>query len=184
MSVISLFSASHCHGPEVARGVRDALGYDLLSNAKLLEETSQRFQVPAERLQRDMQGAVSVFNRLTHEKERNLAYIRATLVGLIQPDNLVYHGFAGHLLPRELPHVLRVCLVARMEYRTVVAARSEGIPDKAAQKRLSNEDEERKRWTLHLSGLGPWDKGLYDILVPMDSTTVDEAVGLICEQAG
>ena len=183
MSVISLFSASHCHGAEVAQGVRDALGYDLLSNEKLLAETSERYRVPTDRLERDMHGAVSVFNRLTHEKERNLTYIRATLAELIQHDNLVYHGFAGHLLPQDLPHVLRVCLAARLDYRTARAAESEGLSPKEADRLVTSEDEERTRWTLHLFGLGPWDKGLYDVLVPMDSTGVDQAVGLITEQA-
>ena len=103
MSIISLFSASHCHGCEVTQGVRDKLGYDFLSNEKLLAETSERFQVPEDKLKRAMHGPVSVFNKLTHEKERNLTYIRATLAELVQQDNLVYHGFAGHLLPRDLP---------------------------------------------------------------------------------
>ena len=184
MSVITLFSASHCYGCEVAQGVRDQLGYDFLSNEKLLAETSERFQVPEDKLNRAMHGPVSVFNRLTHEKEHNLTYIRATLAELVQPDNLVYHGFAGHLLSRDLPHVLRVCLVAKLDYRMALAAQTEGIAAKAAQELIVEEDEERKRWTLHLFGLSPWDEGLYDMLLPMDSTAVDEAVAMIAEQAG
>lgn len=184
MAIISLFSASYCHGREIAQGVREKLGYNLLSNEELLAEASKRFHAPADKLARAMHGPVSVFNRITHERERNLAYIRVTLAEMIQQDNLVYHGFAGHLLPRDLPHVLRVCLVAKLERRTALAAQAEGIPAAAAQKLVSKEDEERKRWTLNLFGLSPWDKGLYDILLPMDSTGVDEAVTVIAEHAG
>ena len=184
MSVISLFSASYCHGCEVAQGVRDKLGYDFLSNEKLLVETSERFQIPEDKLKRAMHGPVSVFNRLTHEKEHNLTYIRATLAELVQRDNLVYHGFAGHLLPRDLPHVLRVCLVAKVDYRIALAAQTEEIATRAARKLVSEEDEERKRWTLHLFGLSSWDKRLHDMLLPMDSTAVDEAVTMIAEHAG
>jgi len=184
MSIISLFSASHCRGCEVAQGVRDKLGYDFLSNEKLLAETSERFQVSEDKLKRAMHGPVSVFNKLTHEKERNLTYIRATLAELVQQDDLVYHGFAGHLLPRDLPHVLRVCLVAKLDYRIALAAQAEGIAAKTARKWVSKEDEERKRWTLHLFGLSPWDKRLYDMLLPMDSTAVDAAVAMIVEHAG
>ena len=184
MSVISLFSASHCHGREVAEAVRDKLGYDLLSNDELLAQTSERFQVPVDKLTRTMHGPVSVFNRFTHERERNRVYLRTTLAELVQQDNLVYHGFAGHLLPRDLPHVLSVCLVAKLDYRISQAAQVEGGTAKAAEKAVSREDEERRSWTLYLFGLSPWDKGLYDMLVPMDSTTVDEAVAMIVEQAG
>ena len=184
MSVISLFSASHCHGDEVARGVQERLGYESLSNEKLLDETSERFQVPVEKLERAMHGSVSVFNRLTHEKEHNLAYIREALAELVQQDDLVYHGFAGHLLPRDLPHVLRVCLVAKIDYRVALAVNVDGMATGAAEKLISSEDEDRKRWTLYLSGLSAWDERLYDILLPMDSTNVDDAVEMICEQAG
>lgn len=184
MSIISLFSASQCHGREVTQEVQDKLGYDFLSNEKLLAETSERFQVPEDKLKQAMHGPVSVFNRLTHEKERNLTYIRATLAELAQQDNLVYHGFAGHLLPRDLPHVLRVCLVAKLDYRIALAAQTEGIAAKMAQKLVLKEDEERKRWTLHLFGLSPWDKRLYDMLLPMDSADVDGTVEMIVEHAG
>ena len=184
MSIISLFSASHCHGSEVAAAVRDTLGYDLLSNEELLAATAKRFDVPEDRLKRTMHGPVSVFNRFTHEREHNRTYMRATLAELVQQDNLVYHGFAGHLLPRDLPHVLRVCLVASQDYRIAEAERLEGLDARTAEKTVSGEDEERRRWTLYLFGLSPWDKGLYDMLVPMDSTAVDEAVAMIVEQAG
>ena len=184
MSVISIFSASHCHGPEVAQAVRDKLGYGLLSTEELLAATSECFSVPEDKLNRAMHGPVSVFNRLTHEREHNLAYLRATVAELIQQDDLVHHGFAGHLLPKYLPNVLRVCLVARLDYRTSEAIRTEGIDAGAAEKLVQKGDEERKAWTLHLFGLSPWAKGLYDILLPMDGTSVDEAVAVVCDNAG
>ncbi len=184
MSVISLFSASHCHAHEVVQGLQEKLGYDVLTNEKLLAETSERFQVAADRLEGAMHGAVSVFNRLTHEREHNLAYIRATLAELVQQDNLVYHGFASHLLPRNLPHVLRVCLVAKLDHRTELAARAEGSGEHAARKQIAREDEDPKRLTLYLFGLGPWDERLYDMLLPMDSTAVSAAVDMIAEHTG
>ena len=182
MSVINLFSASHCYGNEVAQGLCDKLGYKALSDEALLKEAAQRFQVSEERLDRTMHGVVSVFNSFTHEKERNTAFLRASLAELVQPDNLVYHGFAGHLLPKELTHVLRVCLVAPRKHRAGMAAKTEGISEEAAEKQIRNDDEARGRWTLHLFGLGPWDESLYDVLVPMDSTSVEAAVDLIAEQ--
>ena len=184
MSVVSIFSASHCHGSEVAHRVMGKLGYDILSCEQLLSEASKRFGVSEDKLKQAMHGPVSVFNKVTHEKERNLAYIRAALADLIQRDNLVYHGFAGHLLPADLPHVLRVCLVAKLDYRIALAAEAGRRSAKEAKKLVSKEDEERKNWTLYLSGLSPWAKELYDVLLPMDSTTVDAAVEMIAEHTG
>ena len=50
---------------------------NLLSNEKLLAEASERFQVQTDKLKKAMHGSASVFNRITRERERNLAYIRS-----------------------------------------------------------------------------------------------------------
>jgi CheY-like chemotaxis protein len=184
MAVISLFSASHCHGEEVARGVAARLQYRLLEERELLEAAHQRYRVPADALSRAMHGPRSVFNRFTHDKERNVAYLRAALAELIQADGLVHHGFAGHLLPGSLSHVLKVGLVARQEFRIKQAREGESLAERAAEKLVDREDEARKQWTLHLFGLSPWDKSLYDVFLPMDDSTVEGAVELICESAG
>jgi CheY-like chemotaxis protein/cytidylate kinase len=182
MSIVTLFSASHCHGDEIARRVAETVGYPLLSNEQLLRETASRFEVDEDRLSRSMHGPRSVFNKFTREKERHVAYIRLTLAELLQPDNFVYHGFAAHLLPKSLQHVLRVCLVARPEHR-VKAAQAEGLDTKAARKLIEKEDEGRKAWTLYLFGLSPWKEELYDILIPVDSTSIEQATDLIVDRA-
>jgi len=183
MPVITIFSASHCHAEEVADRVCDKLGYQLLGNEKLLDQAASRYRVDVARLDRAMHGPRSVFNRLTHEKERNIAYLRATLAELIKDDEVVYHGFAGHLLPKYLTHVLRVCLAAPLEHRVEQLAAEKGWTRKEAEKQIDKDDEARKQWTLHLFGLGPWDKSLYDLFLPMDATTVDEAVDEIAINA-
>jgi CheY-like chemotaxis protein/cytidylate kinase len=183
MSIISLFSASHCHGDEVAEKVGEALGYPILTNEHLLATTAQQHGVDTEKVLRAMHGQRSVFDRFTHEKERHVALVRATLAELMQTDNVVYHGLAGHLLPATLPHVLRVCLAGKADYRAGIAASAESIDAKAAKKLIAKGDEERTQWTLYLFGLSPWDESLYDILLPMDRTPVDEAVRIIVNNA-
>jgi len=183
MPVITFFSALYCHGDVVAGKVAEKLGYSLLTDDRLIEETSERFGTTTEKLKRTMNGRQSVFNRLTHEKLLNIAYLRSTLAERIKNGEAVYHGFAGHLLPKSLPHVLRVCLVAKFDYRVSVASEAEGVSPKEAEKILRKEDDARKKWTLDLFGLGPWDKTLYDILLSLDSTPVEEAVEFICENA-
>jgi two-component system response regulator CpxR len=183
MSIVSLFSASHSHGDEVAAKVAEALGFGHLSKEHLLTEAAGTYDVKAEKLDRAMHGQRSVFDKFTHEKVRNVALLRATLAELLQPDNLVFHGFAAHLLPATLPHVLRVCLVAKNEYREKVAAAQEKLDAKAAHKLVHKADEESAQWTLYLFGVNPWDESLYDLIIPMDSTSIDDATALIKENA-
>jgi len=181
MSTIAVFSASNCAGDEVAEAVAAGLDWELVTHAQLLAQTAERFDVPGMQLDRALWGERSVFNRLTHEKERSLARIRVCLAGLLEDGRSVLTGPAGHLIPRELTQVLKVGLVADVEHRASIAAQRDGISPKAAL-RLARRDEERwQRVTLQLFGLAPWDNRLHDLLIPMHSTPVTQAVELICE---
>ena len=182
MAVITIFSASCCHGEEVAAGVADRLGFDRLDDETLLSAASAEFKASPDKLSRAMLGTPRFFNRLTREKEKCAAFLRVAVSGVIEPDNLVYRGFGGLLLPNTLAHVLRVCLAATQEYR-VRQAESQGLPKKEAQRRIAKDDEACAEWTKFLFDLGPWDKSLYDTFLPMQTVSVDEAVNVLCEYA-
>jgi two-component system response regulator CpxR len=184
MAIVAVIGGTFCHQEEVSREVAEKLGYDYLSNEKLLEETSARFQFPSKKLHRAMTQPPSVFNKFTHEKEQNVAYIRATLAEIIQKDNLVYNGFASLLIPKSLTHVLRVCLVATHQYRVAEAGKAAGMTEKDADKAVKKDEAELTQWSQHLFQLGPYDKSLYDVVIPMHTTSVEEAVGIVVESAG
>jgi two-component system response regulator CpxR len=182
MAVITFFSASYCNEKEVINGLAEDLGYKIISR-EVVDRAFERFHVPREKLVKAMRSPPSMFNQFTHEKERNVAYLRAAMAEQIKNDNIIYHGFAGHLIPKNINHVLRVCLVANHEFREALALRSEGLTRKDARSRIKKDDEDMGRWTRHLFDLGPWDKSLYDIKFPMHSTSVEEAASVIGEYA-
>jgi ActR/RegA family two-component response regulator/cytidylate kinase len=181
MAVVTIFSASHCHEDEVALAVADHLSYRLLSSEELIAQAASRFDVADKTLSGAMHGSLSFLNRLTREKERSVTYLRSTLAELIADDRLVYHGFAGHLLPDSLSHVLRVALVAKHDYRVSVAQNIGGLSRREAEKVISAEDKARKQWTLYLHNRSPFDKSLYDLFIPVDEVSVDQVVAEICQ---
>jgi two-component system response regulator CpxR len=181
MAVVTIFSASHCHGDDVARAVADHLGYRLLSNEELIAQAASRFDVADKTLLHAMHGLPSFLDRFRREQERSVTYLRSTLAELIADDRLVYHGFAGHLLPDSLTHVLRVALVAKHDYRVSVATKDGGLSRGEAEKVISAEDDARKQWTLHLHNQSPFDKNHYDLFIPVDEVPVDQTVAEICE---
>ena len=179
MSAIAVFSASHCRGEEVAEAVASELGWELVSHSRLLEQTAERFEMTVSQLDRALWGQRSVFNRLTHEKERCLARVRLAVATRLAEDGVVLVGPAGHLVPRELTQVLRVALVADPEHRVQLALASAGGSQSAALKLLRRDDQRWQSLTLALFGLAPWDNRLHDLLVPMHSASVERAVELI-----
>ncbi len=180
MAVITIFGASYCHGSQVAEGVADELQYQRVADEKLISIASARFGVPEDKLRRALVDAPGFFNRLTREKEKCAARLRMAAVELVEPDGLVYRGFGGLLLPESLRHVLRVCVAAPRAYR-IEQAEAEGVPRREAERRVEADELACVEWTRFLFNAGPWDKSLYDIFLPMQSMTVDEAVRTVVE---
>jgi len=103
------------------------------------------------------------------------------LADFLKQDNLLFLGFLGQVIPRDISHVLKVCMIADMKYRLEVAASTEGLSEKEALKRMHKDDESRIMWMDHLfQKRDPWFPELYDIVIPMDKNTVDSAVEIIC----
>jgi len=180
MSVVVIFSGSFCNAEKIAEKVASSLGHKYVSE-NLLEEASRRYSVPKDKLFRAMHGPTPFLNKLTHEKEKHLAYIKATLAEIIQQNNIVYHGFASLLLPKSITHILRVCIAADHNFRVDIAVKSNGISIKDANNLVRKDDNQRYQWSQYLFGLSPWEKELYDITIPMNASSVEDAVKIITD---
>ena len=78
MSIITISRGSYFRGKEVAEKLAKKLGYACISRDILLE-ASEEFNIPEIKLIRAIQDAPSILNRLTRQKEKYVAYIRAAL---------------------------------------------------------------------------------------------------------
>ncbi|MHC1725626.1 MAG: response regulator [Syntrophobacteraceae bacterium] len=184
MPVITVFSGSYCHAEEVIRKVASDLGYAQADDRMLIAEASKRFQIEENKLTRALTGKASIFNKFTHEKERALACLKLVLAEFLREENLVLSGFLSQMVPRDISHILKVCLIADIKYRTQEAEK-EGVPAKEAVKKIHKEDESRVLWVEYLSrNKDPWSAELYDIVIPMDKHTASSAASLILENAG
>jgi len=180
MPVITIFSGSYCHEERVIQEIGAITGYRLISDKQIVAETSRRSNIPENRIERVFLHKTSVFNRLTHERERSLANLRVTLAKILSEDDLIISGFACQLIPRNINNVLRVCLIADMTSRIAVAASEHQVAKPEALKIIHREDENRAAWIYSLHGArDPWSAALYDISFPTDKTSPDDIAKLI-----
>ena len=55
----------------------------------------------------------------------------------------------------------------------------ESISVSEAREIIQKDDEERRRWALHLYGADPWDPMLYDLVIHLQTVTMNDAVSII-----
>ena len=178
MPIITISRGSYSRGKEVAEKLARELGHECISREILLE-ASEQFNIPEIQLVRAIEDAPSVLDRLTRGKERYLAYVRAALLKHAKKGDVVYHGFAGRLLLRDIPSVLKVRIIASIEDRIQEVVRRDGVSEDEARERIVRADDERRKWSHHLYGVDPGDLSLYDIVVQIRPMTIDDAVGTI-----
>jgi cytidylate kinase len=183
MSIITISRGTYHRGKEVAEKLAQRLSYACISREILLE-ASEEYNVPEIKLIRAIEDAPSILDRLTRQKEKYVAFIRAALLKHVQKDNVVYHGLFGHFFLQDIPHVLKVRIVGDLEARVADEVKREGISAEKAREIIMRDDQERRKWALYLYGADAWDATLYDLVIHLKAITVDDAVTVISNVAG
>jgi cytidylate kinase len=178
MAIITINRGSYSRGKEVAEKLALKLGYECISRDILLE-ASDEFNIPEIKLIRALHDPASVLERFRHGKDRYISYLYAAMLQHVRKDNMVYHGLAGQFFLRDIPHVLKVRVIADMKDRVREEMRRENISAEEALFILKKDDEERRKWALQVYGADIWDSRLYDIVLHIGRLTVDNAVDIL-----
>ncbi len=183
MTVITIASAPFCSGNEIAHRLRDELGFETLTTEEIVAEAARQAGVDEDRVGRILRRPRSVFDRFTRDRERHLAQLRLAALTRIEGDSRVHHGPGGYLLPRRLPHVLRVGLADPVEVLVRRGTEVHGMSPREAEEHVQRADAALRQLTLSQTGLGPWDKAHFDVFLPMEQTTVERAMEVIVQGA-
>jgi len=183
MPVISMFSSIFCNEEPVVRGLSLKTGFELVRDSDIVSGASKNSGIPVNKMERAFSSKTSVFNKFTHERECSIAHLKLALAVTISKEDRIIEGFVSHLIPKEVSHVLRICLIADMPSRISRATKEQGLPENDAIRLIHKQDEERALWVHTLLNMNdPWDVALYDILIPTDKMGTDEIIRLIEEK--
>ena len=180
MAIVTISQGSYSKGKEVAEKLAEKLGYECISRGVILE-ASREFNLEEIKLVRAIHDAPSILDRIGYRKEKYIASIRAEILKHFRKDNVVYCGLAGHFFVKDVAHVLKVRIIADLDERVKNEAQREGISRKEALRILQSDDEERRKWSIHLYGIDTHNPELYDLFIHIKKITTDDAVHIICE---
>jgi len=182
MGVITISRGSFSRGVEIAEKLANKLGYECISR-ELLLEASKEFNIPEVKLINAIESAPSVFDHFKEGKKKYVAFVSMAFLEYIQKDNIVYHGFAGHFFTKNIPNILKVRIIANIDYRVKVLMEREKLPEDKARKLIHKIDEERRKWSQYLYGIDTNSIELYDVILHIDRLNVDGAVNFLYELA-
>jgi CheY-like chemotaxis protein len=182
MPVITVFSGTYCNDEPVVQALLRHTQYKLVSDLDLIAEASRLSTLPEHKIERAFSSRTSSFNKITHEREKSIAFLRLALARMQSMDNLIFTGFVGQLIPRDLEHVLRICLIADMNNRIAAAMAFMQVSAADATKLIHRQDGDRATW-VHMAckSKDPWDASLYDMVLPTDKVTEEDIVDTVVQ---
>jgi osmotically-inducible protein OsmY len=121
----------------------------------------------------------SIWQQSVGPRVAYLKCLTAAIMHHAQEGNLVYHGYAGHLLLNGVPQVLRIRVIAGLEFRIELAKKMMNLDRNEAIEYIERVDKERSRWTYFLYGLEWEDPVLYDWVLNLEYISIENACNLV-----
>lgn len=180
MPIITISRGSLSGGRALAEELGRKLRLKVVSQQQLIEAAS-KYGVTPEDYARGIKEPASFWSRIKGSKERYLLAVKATLCELLEPGEGIYHGHAGHFLLEGIPNVLRLRLIAPMEYRIKAAMSELKLDREHAVRHIQEVDEQRVKWVRQVYGADWHDPSLYDLVINLDRVSVEQAVDTAAE---
>jgi cytidylate kinase len=181
MSIITISRGTASGGQALAERVAAKLGWPCLSNEVIIE-AAKRYNVPEPELVKAFEKAPTFWEKLTASRRVYLTFVQAAMCEYAEHGNLVYHGHAGHELLPGISHVLKVRLVAPLEYRIrAVMERDPRLDRKGAMRYIDQVDEQRTSRMRYLFDVDWRDPYQYDLVLSLNKLTVDTACDLVIQ---
>ncbi len=180
MAIITLSRGTFSGAKKLAETISEELGYRLVSREDIVERVAQ-YGMSEDRLDRARCRHLGMLPRIDLEWIHYLAYSRAALSKEIRQGNLVYLGDDGRILLGNFPNVLKVNVIADVEYRieTFMKRNDYAVGRKKAKRFIKKIDEKRSRWGRTLYNDGRFDPSEFDLVIDPALTSIPDACEII-----
>ncbi|MFC1977296.1 cytidylate kinase family protein [Chloroflexota bacterium] len=182
MAIITISRGTFSGGKALAECVAERLGFRCISR-EVLVKAARDHSVPLEKLSKALDEVPGILERTNLERVHYLAYVQEALTKEVKDEQVVYHGLAGHLLLKGVPHVLKVRVIANMEFRIKAAMERRNLNWHNAIKSIEKIDVRRDKWVRFLYHVDRNDPSIYDLTINLDRISLSSACEIVCLNA-
>ncbi len=182
MPIITISRGTFSGGKALAECLSGRLGYPCVSREVIVDAACE-YGISLEKLTAAMEKPPSFWEQLTGERADYLNYVRVALCERALGGNLVYHGHAGHLLLRGITSVIRVRVIAGMEFRIREAMERLHVGRKEAIAQIRKYDLARVKWTRFLYNVDWYDASLFDVVLNLEHMGIEGACEVVAHMA-
>jgi cytidylate kinase len=144
MSVVTIAHAAYSGGSAIAERVAALLRYRSIDREVLIE-ASERYGIPEAKYTEVLEAEGHWWERWRESLRLYRITLQAAMCEVVEGGDLVYYGRAGRQLLPGIRHVLKVLIVAPIEYRIEQVQAQKGMDVEDARQYLRELDRVRSR---------------------------------------
>jgi len=133
----------------------------------------------ATRIIEKLSKATSAYNQFSKLRWPYIVLQRHALLEEVRHDNIVYHGYSGHMLLRPQQHFVRVRIGAPVEMRVKMTIERMGLSEEKAREYITEVDDQRVKWARYMFARDIRNTILYDLHLNMGHMTLLSACNII-----
>ncbi len=144
MAVVTIAHAAYSGGNAIAERVASLLNYRSVDREVLIE-ASKRYGIPEAKYTEVLETEGHWWERWRESVRLYRITLQAAMCEMAEGGDLVYYGRAGQQLLPGIPHVLKVLIVAPIEYRIEQVRMQKGMNSENARQYIRELDRVRSR---------------------------------------
>jgi cytidylate kinase len=180
MSVVTIAHSAYSGGSAIAEKVASILKYRSIDREVLIE-ASKRYGIPEAKYTEVLEAEGHWWERWRESLRLYRITLQAAMCDVAEGGELVYYGRAGRQLLPGIDHVLKVLIVAPMEYRIEQARAQKGMDQETARQYLKELDRVRSRRFRALFNDDWQDPVGQDVVLNGSRFSADVAASLIAD---
>ena len=185
MAIIAMTREMATLGRDVAAGLAERLGLDIVHHELVAQDIAERAGMPESEVQRFLGGEASLLSRWRVNKARMSRYTAEEILELAVKGNVLIRGWGATYLLRNVPHVVCVRICAPMADRERVLMQRLGITDRATARREIERNDAAHNGTMQrLFGIDWTDPALYALVLNTTRIPIADCVEHIVNVAG
>jgi cytidylate kinase len=180
MAIVTISHEMGTDGTGIGKTLAGSLGYHFIDQ-ELISDAARRYGLIEQKLTQLDERKPSLFERFAAETRQYITVIQTVLYEFAENDDVVIMGRGGQWLLRDIPHVLRVRVMAPFELRVkrmvgkLTAPAGETVNVRSVADMIRRDDTERNGRMRYLYEVDLGDPALYDVTVNQEKLAPDAA---------
>jgi len=166
-------------GTDIAKKLKEELGFNYLDNESLEVELVNKYGIPEEKVEKYDEKKPAFWDMFSSDKDRYLHFMKTVIYEFARKGSCIIIGRGGQILLRDIPGVLHIRVIAPTELRIERIKRKYSYNDRPAEQIIRHSDHDRAGFHKFFFHVNWEDPNLYDLTINTCSFSVEAAVGLL-----